>query len=99
MIYGYDTQLHGSHSFQDLEALASALRLDLQTLAVRDSSHMEPKMTPLIFIAHSLGGLVVKEAIIQMKRDKNYQVLLDSIYGAPDATCKVATKTRPICNP
>jgi protein SERAC1 len=35
----------------------------------------------LIFVAHSLGGLVVKEAIIQMKRDKNHQALLNSIYG------------------
>jgi hypothetical protein len=82
MLYGYDTQLHGSHSFQDLEALASALRLDLQTLATQDSSNAQPRTKPLIFVAHSLGGLVVKEAIIQMKRDKNHQVLLDSIYGA-----------------
>jgi hypothetical protein len=37
---------------------------------------------PLIFVAHSLGGLVVKEAIIQMKRDKDRLALHDSIYGA-----------------
>jgi hypothetical protein len=82
MLYGYDTQLHGSHTFQDLEALASTLRSDLQALATRDSSNAEPQIKPLIFVAHSLGGLVVKEAIIQMKRDKNHQALLDSIYGA-----------------
>lgn len=35
-----------------------------------------------MFVAHSLGSLVVKEAIIQMKRDMNHQELLDSIYGA-----------------
>ena len=82
MLYGYDTQLHGSQTFQDLEALGSTLRSDLQALAMRDSSNAQPQTKPLIFVAHSLGGLVVKEAIIQMKRDKNHQVLLDSIYGA-----------------
>lgn len=82
MIYGYDTQLHGSHNFQDLEALGSLLRSGLQTLTTQDSKHINPKTVPLIFVAHSLGGLIVKEAIIQMKRDKNHHALLDSIYGA-----------------
>jgi hypothetical protein len=82
ILYGYDTQLHGSHTFQDLEALASTLRSDLQTLAMRDPSNAEPPTKPLIFIAHSLGGLLAKEAIIQMKGDKNHQTLLGSVYGA-----------------
>jgi hypothetical protein len=82
MLYGYDTELHNSHTFQDLEALASTFRLDLQALTMRDFSNAEPLTKPLVFVAHSLGGLVVKEAIIQMKRDKNHQALLDSIYGA-----------------
>jgi protein SERAC1 len=49
MLYGYDTQLYGSHTFQDLEALASTLRSDLQALATRDSSNAEPQTKPLIF--------------------------------------------------
>lgn len=32
MIYGFDTRLHGSHSFQDLESLASALRNSLNLI-------------------------------------------------------------------
>ena len=79
MIYGHDTQLQGSHTFQDLEALATTLRSSLQTM--QDSSKAN-RQTRLVFIAHSLGGIMVKEAIIQMKRDKNGQALLDSIYGA-----------------
>ncbi|KAF8849682.1 hypothetical protein BDZ45DRAFT_555301, partial [Acephala macrosclerotiorum] len=82
ILYGYDTQLHGSHTFQDLEAMASNFRSDLATLAPRDSSNSRAQTIPLIFIAHSLGGLVVKETIIQMKRDKNHQAALQSIYGA-----------------
>jgi len=30
MLYGYETQLHGSRSFQDLEALATTFRLDIE---------------------------------------------------------------------
>jgi hypothetical protein len=32
LLYGYETQLHGSQSFQDLEALAAALRMDLEAI-------------------------------------------------------------------
>lgn len=32
MIYGCDTQLQGSQAFQDLEALASTLRSDLEAM-------------------------------------------------------------------
>ena len=82
MLYGYDTQLHGSHTFQDLEALASTLRSDLQCLTLKSSFNDVPRIFPLIFIAHSLGGLIVKEALIQMKRGKNHQTFLKYIYGA-----------------
>jgi protein SERAC1 len=79
MLYGYDTKVSGSDSFQDLEALATTLRSHLQILAAWKS---ESRTVPLIFIAHSLGGLVVKEAIIQLKRDPGHQAILASIYGA-----------------
>jgi len=81
ILYGYDTQLYGSHTFQDLEALASTFRSNLATLAPRVSYYSKADRIPLIFITHSLGGLVVEEAIIQMKRGKSYKALLDSVYG------------------
>jgi hypothetical protein len=81
IIYGYDTQLHGSHTFQDLEALATSLRVHLLGLSTQRSSDAEPHTKPLVFVAHSLGGLLVKQAIIQMKPDQNSQALLNSIYG------------------
>ena len=59
VIHGHDSQLSGSHSFQDLEALASRLRSDLEYL--QDSSTANGRTIPLIFIAHSLGGLVLKK--------------------------------------
>ena len=61
LIYGYDTKLADSSSFQNLADVASrfrvALRLHLGTL---------PPNRPLIFIAHSLGGLVLKQTLVQM---------------------------------
>ncbi|KFY07164.1 hypothetical protein V492_07388, partial [Pseudogymnoascus sp. VKM F-4246] len=72
--YGYESQLHTSQSFQGLEALASTLRTSLRNMA---------KRKPLFFVAHSLGGLVVKEAIIQM-HDESHDGFdaLKYIYGA-----------------
>ncbi|KFY14696.1 hypothetical protein V492_02454 [Pseudogymnoascus sp. VKM F-4246] len=81
MIYGYDTQLHGSTSFQDLESLASSFRASIAAQRTPVAINSKPKAVPLVFIAHSLGGLIVKEAIIQMRNDKRHQDLLGSIYG------------------
>ncbi|KFY64655.1 hypothetical protein V496_03120 [Pseudogymnoascus sp. VKM F-4515 (FW-2607)] len=82
MIYGYDTQLHGSTSFQDLESLASSLRASIAAQRTLGPINPKPRTVPLVFVAHSLGGLIVKEAIIQIKNDKKHQDLLESIYGA-----------------
>ncbi|OBT69998.1 hypothetical protein VE03_00646 [Pseudogymnoascus sp. 23342-1-I1] len=81
MIYGYNTQLHGSTSFQDIESLASTFRASIAAQRTPDLTSDKPRTVPLIFIAHSLGGLIIKEAIIQMKNDTKHQYLLESIYG------------------
>lgn len=61
MIYGYDSKLAESTSFQNLGDVASRFRESLQVhLGKRASGR------PLIFIAHSLGGLVLKQAMVQM---------------------------------
>ena len=61
LMYGFDSKLAGSHSFQNLSDVASrfqaSLRVALGSVA-RDR--------PLIIIAHSLGGLVLKQAMVQM---------------------------------
>jgi hypothetical protein len=71
--YGYDTTIVNSSSFQSLTDLAKSLQLDLEGIQVRrertkirvhacltglqDPSHLRP----IVFIAHSLGGILVKE--------------------------------------
>ena len=78
-IYGYDTKLAESHSFQILEDIATKFRASLK-IAVRDSTLAAKR--PLVFLAHSLGGLVLKEALVQMaKGDEDDRLNLRATFG------------------
>lgn len=55
MVYGYSSNLFQSDSFQNLEDLGTAFHRHLRTLAIAG------KFKPIVFIAHSLGGLIVKQ--------------------------------------
>lgn len=74
MIYGFDTRLDDNRSNQDISVLAEFLRRDIEAMKAEarmwidgravDCSpreHDNVVMRPFMFIAHSLGGLVVKE--------------------------------------
>lgn len=60
ILFGYDTQLVGSNSFQTIADLASFLAENLKASGFASPS---PAAKPLIFLAHSLGGVVLKEAL------------------------------------
>lgn len=78
IIYGHDSKVAGSTSFQDIDALGKTLRAGLQGVRYR----REEQRKPLILIGHSLGGLICKEAIIQMgSGDEVDHILLKSIYS------------------
>lgn len=55
MIYGYSSNLFQSDSFQNLEDLGTAFHRHLRKLAIAGA------FKPIVFIAHSLGGLIVKQ--------------------------------------
>ncbi|KXJ85385.1 hypothetical protein Micbo1qcDRAFT_141600, partial [Microdochium bolleyi] len=57
LLYGYDTSLVGSESFQDIDDIGRKLG----DFITRVRKHPVVKPRPVVFIAHSLGGLVVKE--------------------------------------
>ena len=77
LTYGYDTRLAGSHSFENLEDVALKFRRSLK-VALGD----RPSDRPLIFIAHSLGGLVLKQALITMASGSMEDVsIFHSTYG------------------
>lgn len=56
IIYGYDTRLVDSQSFKGINDLGSALIEDLRTIRKSISD-------AVIFLAHSLGGIVLKRAM------------------------------------
>ncbi|KAB2572339.1 Agglutinin [Lasiodiplodia theobromae] len=62
LIYGYNTTTVQSSSFQNLSDLGRALQTDIREIS-------EP-YRPIIFIGHSLGGLVIKQAIAKMSEDR-----------------------------
>ncbi|KAK6072174.1 hypothetical protein SCUP515_07506 [Seiridium cupressi] len=77
-IYGYDTSLTDITSFQSVSDLASAL---VDHLTVDEfTSSTAPSM---VFLAHSLGGIVLKEAIGRLANSgETFNHVLSLIKGA-----------------
>jgi alpha-beta hydrolase superfamily lysophospholipase len=61
--YGYDTSLCGSKSVQGIDDLARSMVKKLE--AIRQ---LGPHRKPIVFLAHSLGGIVLKRALTFMAR-------------------------------
>ncbi|KEQ62534.1 uncharacterized protein M437DRAFT_49405, partial [Aureobasidium melanogenum CBS 110374] len=75
--YGYDSAVF-SRSVVTIDQAADML---LERLLGKRKKP-EEKCRPIIFIAHSLGGLVVKQAMIQAwSHSQRYNELLDSVKG------------------
>jgi len=79
VIYGYDSKLTGSNSFQSIGDVAIKLILHLKS-----GGWNRPSSKPIVFLAHSLGGLVLMEAIVQIadSRDKGISSILSNVRGA-----------------
>lgn len=79
IIYGYDSKLLKSNSFQSISDLAQSFILSL-----RAGGCGLPSSKPILFLAHSLGGIVLKEAIVQLANssDEGLSTILDRVPGA-----------------
>ncbi|KAI1411905.1 hypothetical protein F5Y13DRAFT_180512 [Hypoxylon sp. FL1857] len=76
--FGYDSSFVFTSSVSDLEGCAEDLLTRIRI--IRQTK--EEKQAPIIFIAHSLGGLIVKQAINIAHTDSEYhQDVLDSTTG------------------
>ncbi|VUC29568.1 unnamed protein product [Clonostachys rosea] len=75
MTYGYESGVVESENIQNIEDLATTFHSSLHALA--------PIMRPIILIAHSLGGLIVKQALVALSKSNNEddQNLVRAIYG------------------
>nr|XP_036587170.1 ankyrin repeat-containing protein [Colletotrichum truncatum]KAF6797901.1 ankyrin repeat-containing protein [Colletotrichum truncatum] len=67
MLYGYDTLLPGSLSKESIEDLGSTLLERITSFRGEDGTSSRP----IIFIGHSLGGLLVKEALVRAGRRRS----------------------------
>jgi hypothetical protein len=91
IIYGYDTSLIGSESVKGVDDISLALITKLKAIGI-----ISPFAKPLLFLAHSLGGIVLKQAMVMMARTGNSSnLMIDSIcgivfFGVPNHGMKVS---------
>jgi hypothetical protein len=77
IIYGYDTQLIHSKSVKGIEEIAIALICKMKSIGWSN-----PSSKPFIMLAHSLGGIVLKQAVALMAGTKDWDPMIDSLLGA-----------------
>ncbi|KAF7532235.1 hypothetical protein G7054_g8144 [Neopestalotiopsis clavispora] len=92
LIYGYDSHIPGSTSFQTLESLAASLRNHVDGIKPLSGPLNE---TPIIFIAHSLGGLVLKQQESELLRSQSRNFFETFVSREARIFCFYETKTSP----
>ncbi|ORY68939.1 uncharacterized protein BCR38DRAFT_455751 [Pseudomassariella vexata] len=77
MTYGYESTVAHSKSMQNLEDLATQFHGSLLSIARTSMTR------PIVFVAHSLGGLIVKQTLITLSRSKREddERLIRAVYG------------------
>ncbi|ROV97210.1 hypothetical protein VSDG_04797 [Cytospora chrysosperma] len=84
ILYGYDTTLVNSHSFQSIPEVASTLIDHLMPTGWQSS-----EMKPLVFLAHSLGGIVLKQMLVTLNKRESLRLTMLSrarggiLFGVP----------------
>lgn len=77
IVYGYDSKLSNSNSFQTIHDIAIMFAEQIHACF----PGVPPR--PLIFLAHSLGGIVLKDAIMEMARVPDIgNEMMKKIHGA-----------------
>lgn len=79
ILYSYESGLHDSQSFQKIPDLALGLINQLQMYGWGLAS-----AKPITFLAHSLGGILLKQALVKLSSMENesYNSLISLVRGA-----------------
>lgn len=78
LVYGYDTALAGSTSFQIIPDLAISL-----VQAMKAAGCSTPSAKPILFLAHSLGGVILKQTLVLLAGGGDQErAILAKIKGA-----------------
>jgi len=77
MTFGYDARVTGTRNVIGIQENAGNLLEALTTLR----RNKEERKRPIIFIGHSLGGIVIKKALIIARGEKPYTLILDATYA------------------
>ncbi|KAF8539827.1 hypothetical protein BDD12DRAFT_909826 [Trichophaea hybrida] len=78
MTYGYDSRLDGHEGSAEIRLLDFQRHFIEQLQNARNSI---PNNRPIIFIGHSLGGILILQALIESKRNPSLRHILDAIYS------------------
>lgn len=91
IIYGYDTALVASDSVKGIEDIAIALISKMRSIG-----RASPSAKPLVLLAHSLGGIVLKQAMVSIARTGgSAKFIVDStrrvvFFGVPNRGMKIS---------
>lgn len=77
ILFGYDTTLKGTHSFKTTYEIANDLISHLTM-----SGWGEPSAKPIVFLAHSLGGVIFKQAVVAIANSPAASTMLRLLKGA-----------------
>lgn len=83
ILYGYDTTLTQNESFQTVQDIAISF---VSRLVASGRSNISAK--PIAFLAHSLGGIVLKHALLEMANSEPRRPLFEMVravifFGVP----------------
>ena len=79
--FGYNSNFKGAGTNLNTIDFAKDLLYSMLTFSGGMDEGMPIGSKPIIFVAHSMGGLVVKKAHVLGKHDKQYSTLIAQVFG------------------